>query len=223
MQTRRNKVIAFAAIVILAAVGFLINSHQAAAQGPPSGLAVNIVNPLPVPISGSLTSTVTGTVSLAPGTTVGLASGASVHLNNTVTDPVRVRNVNDAIQPFQASTQCSTTADGCSGQISVPAGKRAVIEYFSGSASITGGAGQIVFPEITTTIGGAAVDNLVPATSPTVSFEAFGIIQWGQQVRLYSDSGATVLVHAFRSGIGMGAATFTFGITGYLVDVPFTP
>jgi hypothetical protein len=90
-------------------------------------LAVKIVNPIPLPLTGSVTSTVTGTV--------GLASGASVQVNNTVTDPVRVRNVNDAIQPFQAEKTCSGTP-GCLVQIvSVPAGKRAVIEYFSGQVT----------------------------------------------------------------------------------------
>src|SRR5215472_4536260 len=105
MHTLRNKLIALAAVVILAVVGTLLNSHQAAAQdaGPPGGLAVNVVNSIPQQVTG----------------TVGLTSGASVRVNNTVTDPVRVRNVNDAIQPFTASGTCSPQPNvfGCTGAL----------------------------------------------------------------------------------------------------------
>jgi hypothetical protein len=53
MQTLRNKLIALAAVVILAAVGLLMNSHQAAAQGPLNGLAVNVTNPVASPVPTS--------------------------------------------------------------------------------------------------------------------------------------------------------------------------
>jgi hypothetical protein len=56
----KNHLMAAALFVILAAIGTLMNSRQVAAQGPPDGLAVRIVNPLPVPTQG--TSAVTGTV-----------------------------------------------------------------------------------------------------------------------------------------------------------------
>jgi len=116
--------IAAAVLTVLAVTGTIMNSRQASAQDP--GPKVTIESPIPLPVTGSVNSTVTGTV--------GLASGASVRVNNTVTDPVRVRNVNDAIQPFQANASCNGTG-GCDATIfNVPAGKRAVIEYFSGDA-----------------------------------------------------------------------------------------
>src|SRR5260370_30822240 len=59
LRFKRHLIVA-ALFVILAAIGTLMNSRQVAAQGPPDGLAVRIVNPLPVPTQG--TSTVTGTV-----------------------------------------------------------------------------------------------------------------------------------------------------------------
>jgi hypothetical protein len=85
MNDFKKRVLVTAVIAGLGMIGYLMNSQQAVAQGPPGGLAVNIVNPVPVPVTGSVTSTVTGAVGVTG--TVGLASGASVHVNNTVTSP----------------------------------------------------------------------------------------------------------------------------------------
>jgi hypothetical protein len=56
MQTRTKKVIAVAAIMSFVAIGSHGNSQLAGANGPPGGLDVRIVNPLPVPITGSVIS-----------------------------------------------------------------------------------------------------------------------------------------------------------------------
>src|SRR5215467_10320755 len=60
MNRLKNHLIAAAVLSVLAVIGTAMNSHQAAAQGPATGLAVNIVNPLPVPVTGS--TTISGTV-----------------------------------------------------------------------------------------------------------------------------------------------------------------
>lgn len=61
MQTLRNKLIGLAAIGVLAVIGALMNSRQAVAQNPNPGSApVNIVSPLPLPVTGS--TTVSGSV-----------------------------------------------------------------------------------------------------------------------------------------------------------------
>jgi hypothetical protein len=58
----------------------------------------------------------------------------------------------------------------------------------------------------------------VPQTAPQA---AFLLAPWGQQVRLYADSGP---INGLGLGSGgAGAVAFTFSISGYLVDVPFTP
>ena len=200
-------------------MGTIMNSHQAAAQGPPGGMSVNIVNPLPVPVTGSVTSTVTGTVGLTSGTTVGLASGASVRVNNTVTDPVRVRNVNDAVQPFQGTGVCTVPAHSATvcfqNLFFVPTGKRAVIEYFSGNANNIS-VGQVNFA-ITTTLGGFEVHHFLPVTPTQIAFPS-----WGQQLRLYADSGSVIKGSA---SIDLQSADILvgFSVSGYLVDVPFTP
>jgi hypothetical protein len=55
MNRFKNHMIAVAALSVLAIIGTIMNSRQAAAQGPPNGLAVRIVNPAPVPVSGTVT------------------------------------------------------------------------------------------------------------------------------------------------------------------------
>jgi hypothetical protein len=132
-------------------------------------------------------------------------------VNNTVSDPVRVRNVNDAIQPFQATATCSGSL-GCFATIfTVPAGKRAVIEYFSGGGNVGLGATATVELLIGT------VAHFVPQTSAQ---PANLLTTWGQQVRLYADSGP---IQCQAGGSGGTNVIFTFSISGYLVDVPFTP
>jgi hypothetical protein len=172
-------------------------------------LAVNIVNPVPLPVSG----TVTGNVGVTG--TVGLASGASVRVNNTVTDPVRVRNVNDAIQPFQATVSCPNTFGACAiGMYVVPMGKRAVIEYVSGKAE---GSGSFdVDPDLQTMTGGVTAQHeLTSSTAPR------GTSTWGQQIRMYADPGSNIGAGVFTNP--PTSVSFTFTISGYLVDVPFAP
>jgi hypothetical protein len=55
---------------------------------------------------------------------------------------------------------------------------------------------------------------------PVFSFGTFGIVQWGQQVRLYADSGTAI---EGIGSVGLGDIASEFSISGYLVDVPFAP
>jgi hypothetical protein len=127
MNRYKNHLIAAAVLSVLAVIGTMMNSRQAAAAG--GDPKVTIESPIPLP----------------------------VRVDNTVSDPVRVRNVNDAIQPFQAAGNCFGNS-ACDGAIfTVPTGKRAVIEYFSGAGIATPGpaAGQVFFVELMTRIGAA--------------------------------------------------------------------
>jgi hypothetical protein len=204
----RNKLLAGGAVLILAAIGTLMNSKQAAAQNQGNTTTV----------SGTVAATQSGTWN------VGLMSGASVHVGNTVTDPVRVRNVNDAIQPFQVAVDCSNfdpSLNFCGGvfHFSVPMGKRAVIEYFSGIVSVP--VGIVITPALNVSIGGQGVDHQLPTTPPAYGTGARGSISWGQQVRLYADPGTLIVGEANASAPAIITGGFT--ISGYLVDVPFAP
>jgi hypothetical protein len=206
-------------LIALAVLATLGGADLAVAAGPPGGLQVDVVN-TPLPVTGS----VTGTVGLAPGT--------SVLIDNTVGDPVRVRNVNDAIQPVQASSDCTQVqALGCQPTIyTVPASKRLVIEYASMSlCALPGISAQL---SITTTVGGVTTTHFVnilpPAAGPGTanigcnSGTPSSFTAVGQQVRLYADAGTPVLMDGDRTNTA-GKANFSFSISGYLVDVPLTP
>src|SRR5215471_17367047 len=65
MKRFKNRLIVGAVFALLVTIGSLMNLHQAAAQGPPTGLAVNIVNPVPVPVSITGSNGITGTVQVA--------------------------------------------------------------------------------------------------------------------------------------------------------------
>lgn len=219
------------ALVGLAVLGTLGVPNFAVAAGPDAGVNVNVVNtpanPVPVTgtvtVNGSVTGSVTGTVGLTPGT--------SVMIDSTVGDPVRVRNVNDAIQPAQASTSCLATTIGCLPTIyTVPAGKRLVIEYASMRVCIL--PGQSATLGITTTTGGQRVTHYLNGTPPAAGPGTFAIgcnggspsseVATGHQVKLYADAGTSVFLEADRSNT-VGNAAFSMSISGYLVDVPLTP
>ena len=191
-----------------------------AQQGPPTR-DVNVAN-TPLPVTGSLA--VQGAVTLAPGT--------SVNVNSSVQNPVRVRSVNDAIQPVQVSTTCSTSALGCLPNIyTVPVNKRLVIEYASMNVCVL--PGQSAQFSISTSVGGTSATHYLntapPAASPGSSAigcnsaAASSTTAVGQQIRLYADPGTTVTVEGARANGVNGNQAFSFSISGYLVDVPLTP
>jgi hypothetical protein len=205
---------AFSALAVLAILGIA----QPSMAGP-QPTSVTVVN-TPLPVTG----------------TVQLPSGTSVRIDNTVTDPVRVRNVNDALQPVQVTANCATDPDfgtlGCGPGTfyTVPAGKRLVIEY----ASMDIGCilpGQAVTLAITTTTNGVDATHfaMAPAAAgPGVTAiacnlpSASSITAVGQVVRLYADAGTFVSVAANRNS-NVGQMDATISISGYLMDVPLTP
>ncbi len=219
------------ALITTAVLGTLGVTNLAAGAGPDAGINVNVVNspanPVPVTGSVSVTGAVTGTVT----GTVGLAPGASVLIDNTVGDPVRVRNVNDAIQPIQARSSCLVNALGCLPTIyTVPAGKRLVIEYASMNVCVL--PGQSATLSIATTVGGQSVFHYLNGTPPAAGPGTASIgcnsglpsseVATGQQVKIYADPGTFVVLTGSRNST-VGSANFQFSISGYLVDVPFTP
>ncbi len=214
-------------LVTLAVLATFGMANSALAAGPPDGLQVNVINTPAnaVPVTGSITGSVTGTVGLAPGT--------KVLIDSTVGNPVRVRNVNDAIQPVQAKASCTSPAGtiGCgpANIYTVPAGKRLVIEYASMAACML--PGQTVQSSVATNLGGAYVTHFLNTPQPTAGpgSSAIGcnvapssLTAVGQQLRLYADAGTAVLAGADRTS-NLGSSSFEFTISGYLVDVPLTP
>jgi hypothetical protein len=218
-------------LIAMAVLGTLGVTNLAAGAGPDAGINVNVVNtpanPVPVTGSVSVTGGITGTVT----GTVGLTPGTSVLIDNTVGDPVRVRNVNDAIQPVQAQASCLVNALGCLPTIyTVPAGKRLVIEYASMRVCVL--PGQSATLSVATQVGDQAVFHYLNVTPPAAAPGTFAIgcnsavasseVAVGQQVKIYADAGSGVVLTGTRNST-VGTASFQFSISGYLVNVPFTP
>jgi len=219
------------ALIAAAVLSTLGVTNLAAGAGPDAGINVNVVNTPanPVPVTGtvSVTGAVTGTVT----GTVGLTAGTSVLVGNTVANPVRVRNVNDAIQPVQAQASCLVGSLGCLPTIyTVPAGKRLVIEYASMRVCIL--PGQSATLSIATQVGDQAVFHYLNVTPPAAAPGTVAIgcnagtpsseVAVGQQVKIYADAGTGVVLTGSRNST-VGTASFQFSISGYLVDVPLTP
>jgi hypothetical protein len=130
---------------------------------------------------------------------------------NPTSAPVPTTNANEpALQPFQATLfPHSSTSNEATDIFTVPAGKRLVIEYYSGQAQDTsGGAAGMV---LTTTAGGTFVQYLVYTNSNTTNAV-------NQLVRIYADPGSTVQAFAFNANATSCGGFVT--VSGHLVNVP---
>jgi hypothetical protein len=221
MQTLRNKVIASAAVVILAAVGFLMNSHQAAAQGPPDGLAVKIVNPLPVPVTGS--TSVSGTVAATQSGAwnVSVTGTPSVQVTNPATAPVLFLNVNDPGRiPFQqGSANCPANFFGCTEIFGpVPTNHRLVVEHLSARLTFSNSASAKCTADVRQATGGFYTTGW---TASTVS-DAAGVWEMivDQPVRIYVDQNNTLALGCVTSQVVQGG---NISATGYLLDCITAP
>jgi hypothetical protein len=220
-----------ALLLLVAASAFAAPPEVKPSPATPVSVTNTSADPIPVTgsvsVTGSITGTVTGTVGLTPGT--------SVMIDSTVSDPVRVRNVNDAIQPVQIANQCTSPQNtiGCDAPVAqlykVPAGKRLVIEY--ASVDVCTLPGQTATLHIKTTLGANFVDHTIGVTPPAAgpgspnigcNLTPSSTTAVAAQVRLYADADSFVGIAGDRSS-AVGTTTFAFSMSGYLVDVPLTP
>jgi hypothetical protein len=217
MSDFKKRMLVAAIIAGLAVIGYLMNSQQAVAEGPPTGLAVNIVNPVPLPVTGS--TTVSGAVAATQSGawSVGITGTPNVHVANPATAPVLFVNVNDPGRiPYQALASAN-----CSGGISceadfatVPANHRLVIQHLTGYLEYTGPPSQPLLVQLFEP--GGKSQFMVTASAPLgpLNQSAFD-----QSVLLYVDAGTAPKV--VLTGSGLFAAQFT--ATGYMLDCTVAP
>src|SRR5215831_17654974 len=117
MTTFQKRALLTAVIAGFAVIGYLMNSQQAVAQGPPNGLAVNIVNPVPLPVTGA--TTVSGTV----------AATQSGNWNVGINGTAAVKDTENPARHFVSFE----FAPGYAPSYTVPTGKILVIEWVSAS------------------------------------------------------------------------------------------
>jgi hypothetical protein len=201
--SRKQFIVAGTSAVLAVAVTTLLRAHPAAAQNPSPGSApVSIVSPIPLPVTGS--TTISGTV----------AATQSGRWN------VNVRNIDEPGRvPYASHTEFGKTTISCfpdaactlSGFAAVPAGKRLVIQDFSG---------QIIEPAgckpDTVTINGStfvyAVFQPAPAFPDTYNFH--------ESVLNFVDGGSAPTVSINSSCAGLNGDVQQVAIVGYLVSLP---
>lgn len=215
MNRLKSSIVSAASFVLIASLG----AQSANAQGPPDGVSVRIVNPLPIPVTGTISGT------------VALTAGAAVVVANTAANPVKVSNVSPAFQPFQYSSNCVTSGSGLSGARCdigshlVPSGKLLVIEFASVQGCLT--AGQSFRLGIGANAGGGfATHALVPspeAPTPSATTGCNGagtsLTAAAQVVRIYAVGGTSVFLSGQRNS-DQGPASFFATISGHYEDVP---
>jgi hypothetical protein len=218
MNDFKKRMLVAAVIAGLGMIGYLMNSQQAVAQGPPDGLAVRIVNPVPVPVTGS--TTVSGTIAATQSGTwnVGITGTPHVNVTNPATAPVLFLNVNDPGRiPYQSQLLSTCPADECILTFPVvPTNHRLVIQHFSGEITFSGAPSPL--GTILRGLGGPQSASMVTTSLPATSvFHATTLFD--HLVLLSYDAGRQPL--AVLSAPSIQFADIT--LIGYMLDCTIAP
>jgi hypothetical protein len=163
------------------------------------------------------------TMTLIGSGSVGAFETNDVRVINTKSEPVPTEDISDARrEPLQAARNVLMNAGSnvtpLLDIVTVPSGKRLVIEQVSMIGQVPPGKVVPTFCLITVASGGGFQhDFLVNVQPPAVNGDA--LFRASQQVRLYADPGTPVRTTFVRSSPS-GKATFSVTLSGYLVDVP---
>jgi hypothetical protein len=227
MQNLRNKLIAGGAVLILAAIGTMMNSHPALGQAP--GGATVTINPgqLPLPVKGA--TTVSGTVAATQSGTwnVGLTGTPNVNVANPATAPALFLNVNDPGRiPYQSEVNSlggGCTTSGCNFNFGpVPANHRLVVEHVTGSIIFTS-AQSAAFVTVIPSSGSFTIHSAFVAPI-TAGILGQNIAAFDQPVHFCVDptQGFRVLIDTTFLNFNTNAA-HTVTVTGYLLDCTAGP
>ena len=215
MNKLRSKIVVAALFVALGLVGALMNSQQAIAQGPVTGVPVSIVQPVPVPVTGTVGISGIPTMRLAPESNVGIAG-------NSEANALWIRDSdNPARHPFTLAQQQVSAGGGPGIEIglgTVPSGQRYVIEHYEVDCNLNPGTTLTdVNVNLVNGRNGFISDHVAPhiilpyTAAPSV---------WGGNgnVRLYAEPGALIGVGAIANSDGI--QTCGASVSGYVVSLP---
>jgi hypothetical protein len=209
MQNLRNKLIAGGAVMILVAIGTVMNRQAMQAAGGPS---VTIESPIPLPVTGAVAVTQSGTWN------VGLTGTPNVNVANPATAPALFLNVNDPGRiPYQSTLAASfCQLARCQATFTaVPALHRLVIQHFSGFAefsALPSGASAVLSTLPLSFFNAFILPTPVPAAN---GFE----VDFDQPAQLYYDAGQQP-VATVNAGF-IASAEFT--VIGYMLDCTVAP
>jgi hypothetical protein len=174
----------------------------------------------------------TPTVQLAGTSTVQVSGTTNVHVQNDSSAPVIVQDVSTPKRtPFQAAPTFPAPPflndNPVSATITVPAGKRLVIEHVSARAVLSFQAQTpVVYFSISTTVAGVKVEHFLNVPQVFIfncascGNIAETINAVGQEMKLYADAGATVQATAMATSITGVPIDINFAVSGYLEDAP---
>lgn len=203
MTAPRSLAIAIALVASTAILGILTSSVPADAQAQRPSTPVDIVSSVPLDVTGS----------------VAIAPGASVTIGNSTQSPVPVRDVDEAAkEPFQHGTVTAAFSSSSSAVdvVTVPAGKRLVIEHFSAWINATGPDG---LSSISLGIGNSGqFDHASCQQTGQTTNGLNHFFACSGPTRFYADAGETVrfFVNTTNSAGGFHRAF----VSGYYVPVP---
>jgi hypothetical protein len=132
----------------------------------------------------------------------------TVQVASSLTNPVFVRSVNDAVQPFQQVLHFPSSSS-----FLVPAGKRLVIEDVSVRGRELPGARA--YFTLTTTAAGTTAPHYIPTV--VVSIPGLDDNIGHELVRFYADPGTLVSLEVVSSVAG---GNEQMDLSGYLVNLP---
>jgi hypothetical protein len=230
---RKNNMIIVVVSMVLA-LAVLTISRQADAQ---RRIPTPVTEQHPLPIRGTVTVTaqdalpVRGTVAVTAQDalpvrgTVAVTAQDALPVRGTVavtaqdeTSPVLVRDVeNPARHPFMRTHSAIWNSDDLRPvalAVTIPTGKRLVVEQISVNAQVTCSPSQGVHVEIESQAdGGMGSYALVATNTGKCQFIASG------QLRLYAESNSELRILLFRND-SIGSSSVVVSITGYLIDQP---
>jgi hypothetical protein len=198
-------------------------------------LPVTVVNTpsQPVPTAAQGTTAVTGNVGIT-GTpnvniansptvqaqqsgpwTVGISGTPNVQVVSSLSNPVFVRDVNDAAQPFRAELFARFPASSVT--FTVPTGKRLVVEDLSAEISVSTGTRAELLGDIFVS-SGLETRFFIPTTLGISTSRGDDLLT-NQVVKFSADPGATVTFFTPFTDGGV-VQSIDVSIYGYLVNVP---
>jgi hypothetical protein len=227
MSKLKNALIGWGGVVLLGSIGVIMNSSSttAALHAAPTGPVVTVGGPFPLATTAAQNGAWNVGISGTPN--VNVANTPGVNINNTpsvnvagtpnvsIAGTPTVRNADEpGREAFQTTVQVGF-GTGLQG-VSIPAGKRLIIDYVSIHGNADGNGGVTVptiLIESTLNNQGQVNFYISPVQiDPTVD-------QWraSQQVKIYADS--------LSIGVGYAGAvpfvlSFAVDISGHLIDMP---
>jgi hypothetical protein len=214
MERIKKSLTAIAAVGGLAVIGSIMSRYAAADSSAAADPNKDVViSNVPLPVTGTVAASQSGAWN------VGIQGNPNVTVANPGGNPVQVRDVNEASQPVVATDGFTPfeNANGLNALLyTVPAGKRLVIEYFSGLCNLP--PGQAAIASIRYQSGGILRQHWL-TMSPPAPPSPFSFTSFGGPLRAYVDPGITVeslvITNANTTNIFGCDAT----ISGHLVNV----